>query len=62
MPKRGYKVGGERLLELKNFSLQTLKAPGLRDIKQVELYNKWWQYVDPQYVDEMCPEPSATVI
>jgi hypothetical protein len=31
-------------------------------IKQVELDKNWWQYVDPQYWDDMCPEPSATVI
>jgi hypothetical protein len=62
MLKRGAKVGVEHLLEMKNFSLETLKAPGLRDIKQVELYKKWRQYVDPQYWDEMCPEPSAAVM
>jgi hypothetical protein len=62
MLKRGDKVGVERLLEMKNFSLKTLKAPGLCEIKQVELYKKWRQYVDPQYWDEMCPKPSATVM
>jgi hypothetical protein len=62
MLKRGAKVGVERLLEMKNFSLETLKPPGLREIKQVELYKKWRQYVDPQYWDEMCPESSDAVI
>jgi hypothetical protein len=41
MLKWGAKVGVERLLEMNNFSLETLKAPGLREIKQVELYKKW---------------------
>jgi hypothetical protein len=62
MLKRGDKVGVERLLEMKNFSLETLKAPGMREIKQVELYKKWRQYVDPQYWDETCPEPPAAVM
>jgi hypothetical protein len=39
-----------------------LKAPGLRKIKQVELYNKWQQYRDPQYWDKMCSEPSDDVM
>jgi hypothetical protein len=62
MLKWGAKVGVECHLEMKNFSFATLKAPGLREIKQVELYKKWRQYVDPQYWDDMlCPEPSAMV-
>jgi hypothetical protein len=35
-----------------------LKPPGLRAIKQVELYKKLRQYVDPRYWEEMCPKPS----
>jgi hypothetical protein len=54
MLKRGAKVSVEHLLEIKNFSLETLKAPVLCNINQVELYKKWWQYVYPQYWDEMC--------
>jgi hypothetical protein len=53
MLKPGAKVGVERLLQMKNFCLETLKAPGLREMKQVNLYKQWWQYVDPQYWDEM---------
>jgi hypothetical protein len=62
MLKQGVKVSVERLLELKKFSNETLKAPGLCKIKQVELYKKWWQNVDPQYWDEMCPKPSDAVM
>ena len=61
MLKHGATFSAERLLEMKNFNLETLKAPGLREINQVELYKNWRQYVDHQYWDEMCPKPSAPV-
>jgi hypothetical protein len=60
--KRGAKVSVKRLLEMKNFSLETLKAPGLRENKQVELYKKWRQCADPQYWDEMSPAASTAVM
>jgi hypothetical protein len=62
MLTRGAKDIVERLLEMKDFSVETLKDPGLRYIKQVELYKKWRQYVDSQYWDDMCPEPSTDVM
>jgi hypothetical protein len=47
---------------MNNFSLETLKAPGICEIKQMELYKKWQKYLDTQYWDEMGPEPSAAVM
>jgi hypothetical protein len=62
MLKSGFKLGQERLVDLKAAPLETLKPPGLREINQVELFKKWRKYVDPRYWDDMCPEPSSAVI
>jgi hypothetical protein len=47
MLKRGAQLGQERLDLIEAYRFETLKPPGLQVIKKVELYNKWWQYVDP---------------
>jgi hypothetical protein len=60
--KRGATLGQERLDLLKSYPLETCKPPGLSAIKQVELYKKWQQYVDPRYWEEMCPKPSDEVM
>jgi hypothetical protein len=62
MLKHGFKLGQERFVALKAAPLKTLKPPGLREIKQVEVFKKWRNYVDPRYWDKMCPEPSSAVI
>jgi hypothetical protein len=62
MLKWGAQLGLERLDLIKAYRLETLKPAGLRAIKQVELYKKWWQYVDPQYWEEMCPKPYDDVM
>jgi hypothetical protein len=62
MTKRGATLGQEQLDLLKSYPLETLKPPGLCAIKQVELYKKWRQYVEPQYWEEMCPKPSDEVM
>lgn len=31
----------DRLMELKNYMLKQVAAPGMKPIKQVELYTKW---------------------
>jgi hypothetical protein len=55
----GATLGQERHDLLKSYPLETLKHPGIRAIKQIELYKKWWQFVDPQYWEEMvCPKPA----
>jgi hypothetical protein len=41
---------------------KSMIAPGLREIKQVELYTKYRPLVPEQYWDELCPKPSDEVI
>jgi hypothetical protein len=62
MIKRGKTLLQEQLNLLKSYPLETLKPPGLLMIKQVEIYKKWRQYVDPQYWEEMYPKPYDEVM
>ena len=39
-----------------------LRPPGLSDIKQCELYNKWRKIVPPEYKEIMCPRPPDKVL
>ena len=39
-----------------------LPAPGLKPIKQVELWKKWGQYIPEDERDELCPKPTDDVI
>ena len=39
-----------------------LQPPGLREIKQVELYTKYRKYVPEQWQDETCPRPADAVL
>ena len=41
---------------------RVLKPPGLREIKQVELYTKYRPLVPRIYQDELCPRPSDKVL
>jgi hypothetical protein len=41
---------------------KTMIAPGLHEIKQVELYTKYRPLIPEQYRDELCPKPSDVVI
>jgi hypothetical protein len=52
----------KRFDEIQDFVLHTLKLPGLRPIKQVELDKKFHPYVPRQYWEETCPNPSYEVI
>ena len=38
------------------------KRPGLREIKQVNLYEKWVPLVPLELRDEICPKPSDKII
>jgi hypothetical protein len=50
MLKRGQVRGDKtRVMEMEAFELQTLKAPGLRPIKQVELYKKFCPFVPREF-------------
>jgi hypothetical protein len=63
MLKRG-KVRGDkkRVVTMEAFEIQTLKSPGLRPIKQVELYKKFPPFVPHEFWEEYFPRPSDTVL
>jgi hypothetical protein len=62
MLKRGEKLSDERRKEIQDYVLETLKPPGLRPIKQVQLYKKSRPYVPRKYCAETCPKPTDKVI
>ena len=37
-------------------------APGLSEIKQVELYTKWRKLIPDQFQDDVCPKPTDEVL
>jgi hypothetical protein len=41
---------------------QYAKRPGLREIKQVEMYKKYRSLVPAEYRAELCPEPAKEVL
>jgi hypothetical protein len=47
---------------MKQYQLQQLMEPGLKEIKQVELWTKWRKCIPHQFQYEMCPEPDAAVL
>ena len=51
-----------RLQELQQFTLKNVPPPGLREIKQVELFTKWRKFVLAEFQDEICPKPPDEVI
>ena len=51
-----------RAQELKEFSLNPVQAPGMKAIKQVELYTKWRSFVPAEFADEICPKPPDEVL
>jgi hypothetical protein len=42
--------------------LVMLDPPGLKEIKQVELYTKYRKYVPLEWQDETCPRPAQAVL
>jgi hypothetical protein len=62
MLKRGSKLSDERRKDIQDYVLETLKPPGLRPIKKVELYKKFWLYVPRKYWAKTCPQPTDEVI
>jgi hypothetical protein len=47
---------------IKEYQLQQLKEPGLKEIKQVKLWTKWSNFIPHQFQSEICPEPEAAVL
>ena len=52
----------ERKERMKNTPLAVIPAPGLKEIKQIELFKKWRPYVPRKYQDEICPVVSDEMI
>jgi hypothetical protein len=51
-----------RVQELREFSVKPIAAPGMKEIKQVELYTKWRKFVPAEFADEICPKPPDEVL
>jgi hypothetical protein len=60
--KRGTKLCDARTKEIQEFRLENLKPPGLRPLKQVELYKKFRPCVSRQYWEEISPKPKEEVM
>jgi hypothetical protein len=60
--KREHVLGPSRTAEIEAYTIETLTPPGLRPIKQVELWKKFRPFVPRQYWDEPFPHPSDEVI
>jgi hypothetical protein len=52
----------ERLLLLRTVEPDMLPRPGLRGIKQMELYTNYRKLVPDEFRDELCPKPSDEVM
>ena len=55
----GNKGGRTRIFKYGKIDL--IKSLGLKPIKQVELYTKWWPLVPDEYTDDICPKPHESV-
>ncbi len=51
-----------RVRELKEFSLKPVAAPGMKEIKQVELFTKWRKFVPAEFADKICPKPPDEIL
>jgi hypothetical protein len=52
----------ERDFSLSHFTLERLNAPGIREIKQVELWKNWSQFVPHPQKEIICPKPPQDII
>ncbi len=52
----------DRFRILREFPLKQIVAPGMKEIKQVELYTKWRKFVPAEYADEICPKPPDEIL
>ena len=53
---------GGRTRTLRHAKPSCITPPGLKPIKQVELYKKWGPVVPEEFRDEICPKPSDRII
>jgi hypothetical protein len=52
--KNGSGTQEHRVAEMKAAACTVLPFPGIRDIKQAELYKKWRQYIPKMFKDKAC--------
>ena len=57
---KGEKDGREAAMA--TYMLEPLDTPGIREIKQVELWKNWRQFVPDPHKDMICPEPPQEVL
>jgi hypothetical protein len=62
MLKRGKVLGKDRTAAIDAFVVAALNPPGLRPVKQVELYKTFRPFVPRQFWDETCPKLSDEVL
>lgn len=55
-------IGVGQHLAILSGTPKQMKAPGLREIKQVELYTKYRPLIPEKYRDGLCPQPSDKVM
>ncbi len=56
------KAINERNFTLSSYTLERLNAPGIKEIKQVELWKNWSQFVPHPHKEVICPKPPQDVI
>jgi len=57
-----YKKTLHKEVLLQTYTLEELNAPGMREIKQVELWKNWRQYIPHLHKDLTYPEPPQEII
>jgi hypothetical protein len=60
--KRGKATVEVRRQAMKETTRDNIPFPGIKEIKQVELFTKWREYVPQDFKDEMCPTVEFGII
>jgi hypothetical protein len=60
--KRGKATLDERRTAMKETTRDNIPFPGIKEIKQVELFTKWREYVPADFKEEMCPTVEMGII
>ncbi len=60
--KRGKATVEVRCQAMKETTRDNIPFPGIKEIKQVELFTKWREYVPADFKDEMCPMVEMGII
>lgn len=55
------RVPREHLVNTYKAQLERLQPPGIKPIKQWELWHKWRPFIPVQYQAELCPQPSGAI-